>query len=67
MTNYSSRGFKFPEGLGEKIASKLKVPEAKTGRIFGSPLNPLLVSVRSFAPISMPGMMDTILDRKSVV
>jgi len=60
--HYSSHGFKFPEGLEEEIASKMKVIESKTGRVFGSAENPLLVSVRSGAPISMPGMMDTVLN-----
>ena len=36
--------------------------EARVGRRFGDPADPLLVSVRSGAPVSMPGMMDTILD-----
>jgi pyruvate,orthophosphate dikinase len=36
--------------------------EAAVGRRFGEPADPLLVSVRSGAPVSMPGMMDTILD-----
>ena len=58
---YSSHG-KFPAGLEEEILSKMKVLESKTGRIFGAAENPLLVSVRSGAPISMPGMMDTVLN-----
>ena len=58
---YSSHG-KFPNGLEQEILSKMKVLESKTGKIFGASENPLLVSVRSGAPISMPGMMDTVLN-----
>jgi len=58
---YSSTGI-FPEGLEEEIQSKMKILESKTGRMFGDESNPLLVSVRSGAPISMPGMMDTVLN-----
>jgi pyruvate,orthophosphate dikinase len=58
---YSSQG-KFPSGLEEEILSKMKLLESKTGKGFGSAENPLLVSVRSGAPISMPGMMDTVLN-----
>jgi pyruvate,orthophosphate dikinase len=58
---YSSHG-KFPNGLEQEILSKMKVLESKTGKIFGASDNPLLVSVRSGAPISMPGMMDTVLN-----
>ena len=47
----------------EKIVmEKLRIIEQKTGKRFGDPSNPLLVSVRSGAPYSMPGMMDTILN-----
>jgi pyruvate,orthophosphate dikinase len=59
---YSSHSFKFPEGLNEEIKSKMKVLESKTNKGFGSIESPLLVSVRSGAPISMPGMMDTVLN-----
>ena len=59
---YSSHGSKFPEGLEQEITTKIRKIESKTGRVFGSPSNPLLVSVRSGAPISMPGMMDTVLN-----
>ena len=54
---YSSNGSKFPDGLEDEIFSKMKNLESKVGRNFGDPDNPLLVSVRSGAPISMPGMM----------
>ena len=59
---YSSNGSKFPDGLEDEIFSKMKNLESKVGRNFGDPDNPLLVSVRSGAPISMPGMMDTVLN-----
>jgi pyruvate,orthophosphate dikinase len=51
-----------PEGLMDQVLNELRVLEAKTGKKFGHPDNPLLVSVRSGAPISMPGMMDTVLN-----
>ena len=52
----------FPEGLEEQIDSALRAVESETGRRFGDPANPLLVSVRSGARVSMPGMMDTVLN-----
>jgi pyruvate,orthophosphate dikinase len=52
----------WPEGLDEEIREHLVRLEAALGRGFGDPANPLLVSVRSGAPVSMPGMMDTILN-----
>ena len=52
----------FPEGLWEQVLESMRLLEEKTGKKFGSDENPLLVSVRSGAPISMPGMMDTILN-----
>jgi len=52
----------FPPGMEEQVREKIKTLEAKTGKRFGDPENPLLVSVRSGAPISMPGMMDTVLN-----
>jgi len=51
-----------PTGLWEQVVEHMKVLEQKTGKKFGDPNNPLLVSVRSGAPISMPGMMDTVLN-----
>jgi pyruvate,orthophosphate dikinase len=53
---------KFPEGLEEQIAANVKLIEKETGKKFGDPDNTLLVSVRSGARDSMPGMMDTILN-----
>src|SRR5690606_15883321 len=51
----------WPAGLDEAIRSHLAALGARTGHVFGDPENPLLVSVRSGAPVSMPGMMDTLL------
>jgi pyruvate,orthophosphate dikinase len=52
----------FPPGLWEQVVEHMKILEQETGKKFGDPNNPLLVSVRSGAPISMPGMMDTVLN-----
>ena len=57
---YKNNGY--PEGLKEEIAENIKRLEEITGKEFGSVNNPLLVSVRSGARVSMPGMMDTILN-----
>ena len=51
-----------PDGLDEEVAEHVAVLEAKTGRRFGDRADPLLVSVRSGGAVSMPGMMDTILN-----
>ncbi|MFQ3683958.1 pyruvate, phosphate dikinase [Roseiflexus sp.] len=59
---YYARGKQFPEGLWEQTLEALKVIEAQVGKTFGDPNNPLLVSVRSGARESMPGMMDTVLN-----
>lgn len=59
---YLANNGEFPQGLEKEVFEKLKIVEKKTGKIFGDLKNPLLVSVRSGAPISMPGMMDTILN-----
>jgi pyruvate,orthophosphate dikinase len=53
---------KYPEGLEKDVAANLKRLEKLMGRKLGDPKDPLLVSVRSGAPVSMPGMMDTILN-----
>ncbi len=53
---------KLPNGLMDEVLKKLELVENATNRKFGGPKNPLLVSVRSGAPVSMPGMMDTILN-----
>ena len=52
----------WPDGLDEELRSHVAGLEARVGRRFGDPADPLLVSVRSGAPRSMPGMMDTILN-----
>jgi pyruvate,orthophosphate dikinase len=52
----------FLDSVWDKVVSSMKDIEKKTGKTFGSGENPLLVSVRSGAPISMPGMMDTVLN-----
>jgi pyruvate,orthophosphate dikinase len=52
----------WPDGLDEELRERRAEVEAAVGRRFGDPSDPLLVSVRSGAPISMPGMMDTILN-----
>jgi pyruvate,orthophosphate dikinase len=53
---------KIPDGLFEELEEKITQLEKKTGKRFGDPARPLLVAVRSGAPYSMPGMMDTILN-----
>ena len=58
---YSATG-KFPPGMWEQEMEALKEVEAATGKKFGDPSNPLLVSCRSGAKFSMPGMMDTVLN-----
>ncbi len=52
----------WPDGLDEELRSRLTWLADRTGREFGGAENPLLVSVRSGAPVSMPGMMDTLLN-----
>ncbi len=52
----------FPQGMWEQALAALKIVEQQTGKGFGKQENPLLVSVRSGAKFSMPGMMDTVLN-----
>lgn len=59
---YFEEGQKFPEGMWEQVLEGLQKVEKEMGKKFGDRKNPLLVSVRSGAPVSMPGMMDTILN-----
>jgi pyruvate,orthophosphate dikinase len=59
---YFEAGERFPEGMWEQTLEALKTVEERTGKEFGRPKNPLLVSVRSGARVSMPGMMDTVLN-----
>ncbi len=60
--DYYSNGRRMPQGLADEIREKLGQLEKKTGKELGSADQPLLISVRSGAPFSMPGMMDTILN-----
>ncbi|QRF74821.1 Phosphoenolpyruvate synthase [Thermoplasmatales archaeon] len=53
---------KIPDGMMDQVNTALRTVEKSTGKKFGDPDNPLLVSVRSGAPVSMPGMMDTVLN-----
>ncbi|MDP2401206.1 MAG: PEP/pyruvate-binding domain-containing protein, partial [Actinomycetota bacterium] len=62
MEYYDSAPPAFPAGLAEEIASYVADLEAKMGKTLGDPDDPLLVSVRSGSPFSMPGMMDTVLN-----
>ncbi|MGD2207422.1 MAG: pyruvate, phosphate dikinase, partial [Anaerolineae bacterium] len=59
---YLEAGADFPEGMWEQTLTALKATEEATGKAFGDPDNPLLVSCRSGAKFSMPGMMDTVLN-----
>jgi pyruvate, orthophosphate dikinase len=59
---YLAEGNNFPEGLWTQELEALKAVEVQTGKMFGDPANPLLVSCRSGAKFSMPGMMDTVLN-----
>jgi pyruvate,orthophosphate dikinase len=59
---YYAAGKRFPDGMWEQALEALRAVEAKTGKRLGDRTNPLLVSVRSGARLSMPGMMDTVLN-----
>ena len=59
---YYASNRQFPEGLWEQTITAMQEVETLTGKKFGDPANPLLVSVRSGAKFSMPGMMDTVLN-----
>ena len=59
---YYVQNEQLPEGLEEELKKNLKTVEESIGKKLGDKENPLLVSVRSGAKISMPGMMDTILN-----
>ncbi len=59
---YLAAGEQFPEGCWEQELEAMKILEQQTGKKFGDPKNPLLVSCRSGAKFSMPGMMDTVLN-----
>src|SRR5689334_1734376 len=59
---YYAGGKTFPKGLWDQVTAALHEVEVRTGKRFGDANNPLLVSVRSGAKFSMPGMMDTVLN-----
>ena len=59
---YMSGGDTFPAGLMDEVEAALVALEVKMGKRLGDDVDPLLVSVRSGAPFSMPGMMDTVLN-----
>lgn len=59
---YSASGDQFPPGLWDQVLEAMKTVEQESGKRFGDPANPLLVAVRSGAGVSMPGMMDTVLN-----
>jgi pyruvate, orthophosphate dikinase len=61
-TAYYAGGEAFPDGLTDQVTQGIAHIESVTGRKFGDRANPLLVSVRSGARVSMPGMMDTVLN-----
>jgi pyruvate,orthophosphate dikinase len=60
--DYFTAGERLPDGLWDDVLAAVKEVEALTGKGFGDPSDPLLVSVRSGAKFSMPGMMDTVLN-----
>src|SRR5579883_1740800 len=59
---YYASGERFPDGMWDQAIAALRDVEAQTGKKLGDEVNPLLVSVRSGARTSMPGMMDTVLN-----
>ncbi|MFO8013751.1 MAG: pyruvate, phosphate dikinase [Phycisphaerae bacterium] len=59
---YSEHDGQYPRGLKKEVEKHLETLEKATGKTFGTGENPLLVSVRSGAAVSMPGMMDTVLN-----
>ena len=59
---YMARDHTLPDGLLDEVATRLADLETKMGKTLGADDDPLLVSVRSGAPFSMPGMMDTVLN-----
>ncbi|MED5365683.1 MAG: pyruvate, phosphate dikinase [Pseudomonadota bacterium] len=61
-TWFYDNGRQYPDALRDQVAAALAAIESETGTRFGDPENPLLVSVRSGARASMPGMMDTVLN-----
>src|SRR5690606_40279824 len=59
---YYETGKRLPHGLMNEVHKNMALVEKEMGKTFGDSANPLLVSVRSSAAVSMPGMMDTILN-----
>ena len=59
---YLAEGMRFPEDMWDQEVAALAEMEKKTGKKFGDPHNPLLLSCRSGAKFSMPGMMDSVLN-----
>src|SRR4051794_30097614 len=59
---YNDAGQKLPRGLMEEVRANVAKVEKATGKTFGDAKNPLLVAARSGAKMSMPGMMDTVLN-----
>jgi pyruvate,orthophosphate dikinase len=59
---YLKLGGAFPDGMWDQVLDAMHAIESETGKTFGDPQNPLLVSARSGAKFSMPGMMDTVLN-----
>ncbi|MGE5108791.1 MAG: pyruvate, phosphate dikinase [Sphingobacteriales bacterium] len=62
LTYLADENRQLPHGLIEQLRQNMKIIEKASGKNFGDPSNPLLVSVRSGSALSMPGMMDTILN-----
>lgn len=62
LTYLDTKDRTLPEGVMSEVRQQIKAVEKATGKTFGDPENPLLVSVRSGSAMSMPGMMDTILN-----
>ncbi len=59
---FYENGSRYPDGLKDQVREAISCIEEKMGMKFGDPANPLLLSVRSGARVSMPGMMDTVLN-----
>ncbi len=62
VCNYFIQNKSFPENFDKELSSSIKKLQDYSGKVFGNSDNPLLLSVRSGAKISMPGMMDSILN-----
>ena len=61
-SHYYQHDRRYPDDLKAEVEAALRRVEAEVGSVFGDPEQPLLLSVRSGAPVSMPGMMDTVLN-----